>query len=99
MKERLKWGPLEAGRFASGHALAVFSGSLCAGRLIKVFGKQLYVSITNLLTALAFLSWGTANNSWRLVASLLPLALGTGTLQGWMLFVFLEHILIRLSRC
>jgi len=78
MKERLKWGPLEAGRFASGHALAVFSGSLCAGRLIKVFGKQLYVSITNLLTALAFLSWGTANNSWRLVASLLPLALGTG---------------------
>eukprot|EP00434_Breviolum_minutum_P021615 symbB.v1.2.019078.t1/scaffold1542.1/size112718/13 len=78
MKERFNWGPLEAGRFASGHALAVFSGSLLAGRLIQVFGKQLYVSLTNLFTAVAFLTWATASNGWSLVASLLPLSFGTG---------------------
>lgn len=82
MKERFHWGPLEAGRFASGHALAVFSGSLLAGRLIQVFGKQLYVSLTNLLTAVAFLTWATASNGWSLVASLLPLSFGTGDFFG-----------------
>lgn len=82
MKERFNWGPLEAGRFASGHALAVFSGSLLAGRLIQVFGKQLYVSLTNLLTAVAFLTWATASNGWSLVASLLPLSFGTGDFFG-----------------
>lgn len=77
MKERLNWGPLQAGRFASGHALAVFTGSLLAGRLIQVFGKY-YVSLTNVLTALAFFMWAKANNGWSLVASLLPLSFGTG---------------------
>ena len=78
MKERLQWGPLQAGRFASGHSLAVFTGSLLAGRMIEIFGKQLYVSVSNLLTALAFFMWGTSRNSWSLVGSLLPLAFGTG---------------------
>ena len=79
MKERLNWGPLQAGRFASGHALAVFTGSLLAGRLIQVFGKY-YVSLTNVLTALAFFMWAKANSGWSLVASLLPLSFGTGAL-------------------
>ncbi|CAJ1337171.1 unnamed protein product, partial [Effrenium voratum] len=78
MKERLGWGPLQAGRFASGHALAVFSGSLLAGRLIRVLGKQLYVSMANMLTALAFFLWATARSGPQLIACLLPLALGTG---------------------
>ena len=81
MKERLKWGPLEAGRFASGHALAVFTGSMLSGRLFALFGKH-YVSMTNLLTSLAFLMWAKASNGWSLVASLLPLSLGTGVLKS-----------------
>ena len=39
-QERLGWGPLQAGRFASGHALAVFSGSLLAGRRGVLFGSR-----------------------------------------------------------
>mmetsp|Transcript_62216 Transcript_62216/g.111562 ORF Transcript_62216/g.111562 Transcript_62216/m.111562 type:complete len:299 (+) Transcript_62216:3-899(+) len=78
MKERLNWGPLEAGRFASGHALAGFCGQLFAGRLIQFFGKRLYVTVTNLLTSLAYFTWATAKTGPSLIACLLPLAFGTG---------------------
>ena len=49
-EERHNWGPLEAGRFASGHALAGFCGNMLAGRLLQFLGKRLYVTVTNLLT-------------------------------------------------
>ncbi|CAE7263106.1 tetA [Symbiodinium microadriaticum] len=78
MKERLNWGPLEAGRFASGHALAGFCGSMLAGELIQFFGKRLYVSVTNLLTGVAYATWAVSKTGPSLIACLLPLSVGTG---------------------
>ncbi|CAE7291228.1 tetA [Symbiodinium sp. CCMP2456] len=78
MKERLNWGPLEAGRFASGHALAGFCGSMLAGELIQFFGKRLYVSVTNLLTGVAYATWAVSKTGPSLIACLLPLSFGTG---------------------
>jgi len=78
MKERLNWGPLEAGRFASGHALAGFCASMLARRLMQFFGKRLYVSVTNLLTSVAYATWAVSKTGPSLIACLLPLSVGTG---------------------
>lgn len=79
MKERLNWGPLEAGRFASGHALAGFCASMLARRLMQFFGKRLYVSVTNLLTSVAYATWAVSKTGPSLIACLLPLSFsGTG---------------------
>jgi len=79
MKERLNWGPLEAGRFASGHALAGFCASMLAKTLMQFFGKRLYVSITNLLTSVAYATWAVSKTGPSLIACLLPLSFsGTG---------------------
>ncbi|CAE8652516.1 unnamed protein product, partial [Polarella glacialis] len=66
MKERFQWGALQAGRFASGVSLAVFSGSLLAARLIKALGPKAYVL------------WGTAESARGMMGCLIPMALGTG---------------------
>ncbi|CAE8652514.1 unnamed protein product [Polarella glacialis] len=64
--ERFQWGALQAGRFASGVSLAVFSGSLLAARLIKALGPKAYVL------------WGTAASARGMMGCLIPMALGTG---------------------
>mmetsp|Transcript_160431 Transcript_160431/g.514922 ORF Transcript_160431/g.514922 Transcript_160431/m.514922 type:complete len:347 (-) Transcript_160431:116-1156(-) len=81
MKERLNWGPLHAGRFASGLALALFSGSLLVGRIRKLLGEgreRLYVTMAHCMTALAYMLWGTAGSARGMIACLLPMALGAG---------------------
>mmetsp|Transcript_85696 Transcript_85696/g.239500 ORF Transcript_85696/g.239500 Transcript_85696/m.239500 type:complete len:474 (+) Transcript_85696:62-1483(+) len=86
MKERLGWGPLQAGRFASGVALSTFSGSMLAAwvklaieRIVgDALGGKLFVSLAHCLTSLAYVLWGTAQTGRQMVACLLPLALGAG---------------------
>ena len=96
MKERLNWGPLEAGRFASGHALAGFCASMLARRLMQFFGKRLYVSVTNLLTSVAYATWAVSKTGPSLIACLLPLSFsGTGASEGnstvWAVTLFTER--------
>lgn len=78
MKERLSWGPLQAGRFSAGHALAVFMGSICSSRLQGVLGKKLYVTFAHCSMSLAYAIWGAATNSTTMLMSLVPMALGSG---------------------
>lgn len=78
MKEQLSWGPLEAGRFSAGHALAVFTGSLMSSRLQKVLGKSLYVTLAHVSMSAAYAIWGTATSSRNMLMSLVPMALGSG---------------------
>jgi hypothetical protein len=78
MKEILGWGPLQAGRYAAGHGLAVFTGSLMSTRIQKVLGKSLYVTFAHCSMSLGYLLWGTATNSTKMMASLIPMAFGSG---------------------
>jgi len=76
MKEQLSWGPLQAGRYAAGHALAVFTGSLVSTKLQKLVGRTSYVSMAHLSMSLAYMLWGTASTTQRMLLSLFPMALG-----------------------
>lgn len=81
MRERLRWGPLQAGRFASGVALATFVGSLLVGPIRRVLGERregLYVSLAHSATALAYAAWRSATSSLGMAACLFPMALGSG---------------------
>mmetsp|Transcript_100070 Transcript_100070/g.173730 ORF Transcript_100070/g.173730 Transcript_100070/m.173730 type:complete len:424 (+) Transcript_100070:65-1336(+) len=78
MKERLSWGPLEAGRFSAGHALAVFMGSMISSRLQGIIGKKLYVTLAHCSMSVAYAIWGSATNSTNMLLSLVPMALGSG---------------------
>jgi MFS family permease len=78
MKDILGWGPLQAGRFAAGHGLAVFTGSLMSTKIQKVLGKSLYVTFAHCSMSLGYLLWGTATNSTKMMASLIPMAFGSG---------------------
>merc|ERR1712190_454383 len=78
MKERLGWGPLQAGRFASAISSTVFVGSMIAGRLIKKLGATTQVSLAHCCTSLAYFTWGTASSGKQMLLSLLPMILGAG---------------------
>eukprot|EP00931_Biecheleriopsis_adriatica_P072909 TRINITY_DN47291_c0_g1_i1.p1 TRINITY_DN47291_c0_g1~~TRINITY_DN47291_c0_g1_i1.p1 ORF type:complete len:433 (+),score=41.93 TRINITY_DN47291_c0_g1_i1:53-1351(+) len=78
MKDRLSWGPLQAGRYAAGHALAVFTGSLMSTKIQNLVGKTPYVTLAHLSMSLAYLLWGTASTAQRMLISLFPMALGSG---------------------
>lgn len=78
MKDRMHFGPLQQGRFSSAFGLAIFMGSTFAGRLIDTLGSARHVSFAHFCTGIAYLLWGTAASGMGMVASLFPLALGTG---------------------
>lgn len=81
MKERLSWGPLQCGRFASALALAGFTGSLAVARIRKALGEkreQLYVSLAHCLNGFGYLLWGSAGSAAGMAIPLPSLALGAG---------------------
>jgi len=78
MKERLGWGPLQAGRFSSAISSTVFVGSMLAARLIKQLGARTQVSLAHCCTSIAYLLWGTASTGQQMVLSLFPMILGAG---------------------
>lgn len=78
MKEKLNWGPLQAGRYAAGHGLAVFTGSLMSTHIQRALGKNLYVTFAHSSMSLGYFLWGTASSSTRMLASLIPMAFGSG---------------------
>jgi MFS family permease len=78
MKEKLNWGPLQAGRYAAGHGVAVFAGSLMSTHIQRVLGKNLYVTFAHCSMSLGYLLWGTATSSTKMLASLVPMAFGSG---------------------
>mmetsp|Transcript_27442 Transcript_27442/g.68728 ORF Transcript_27442/g.68728 Transcript_27442/m.68728 type:complete len:389 (+) Transcript_27442:41-1207(+) len=78
MKKRLGWGPLQAGRFASGVALATFSGAMLMKRIRGAFGDRLGVTLAHCSTALGYLLWGSASSARGMIACLFPMALGSG---------------------
>lgn len=98
MKARLNWGPLQAGRFASGVALAAFTGSMLSSRLVRALGSSLYVTFANCSTILAYLMWGSAAGSGMMLGCLVPLALGSGS-QAVVLTRFVQRaVQLGLSR-
>jgi len=78
MKERLGWGPLQAGRFSSAISSTVFVGSMLAARLIKQLGASTQVSLAHCCTSIAYLIWGTASTGQQMLLSLFPMILGAG---------------------
>eukprot|EP00404_Azadinium_spinosum_P034115 CAMPEP_0180663228 /NCGR_PEP_ID=MMETSP1037_2-20121125/59835_1 /TAXON_ID=632150 /ORGANISM="Azadinium spinosum, Strain 3D9" /LENGTH=431 /DNA_ID=CAMNT_0022690987 /DNA_START=68 /DNA_END=1364 /DNA_ORIENTATION=+ len=78
MKERLGWGPLQAGRFASGISSTVFVGSMLAARLLKLLGATTQVTLAHCCTFVAYSLWGTASSGKQMMLSLLPMVFSAG---------------------